>query len=156
MLKVPQSDFRFPGMYKIWEFMVQVGKNFNFVNHQISLTILICWHGLSLFSYPSTHWPFVKCHNLITSSVWGFCPSGHSMYGCLICKWFAVTSFNSLWPGDAMWWLYRSCSTLVQVMVCCLMAPSHYLNQLWLPIMWHQPESNFTATAEATNSISMA
>ena len=29
-------------------------------------------------------------------------------------------------------WRRRSGSTLAQVMVCCLMAPSHYLNQWWL------------------------
>ena len=41
---------------------------------------------------------------------------------------------NSLWHSDAIWQL-RSGSTLVQLMVCCLMAPSHYLNQCWL-INW--------------------
>ena len=36
----------------------------------------------------------------------------------------------------------------------CLMAPSHYLNQYWLlisEILWHSPESNFTASTQATN-----
>ena len=31
-------------------------------------------------------------------------------------------------------WQYRTCSTLDQVMACCQMAPSHYLNQCWLII----------------------
>ena len=35
---------------------------------------------------------------------------------------------NALWPSDAMRW-NRSGSTLAQVMACCMMAPSHYLNQ---------------------------
>ena len=35
---------------------------------------------------------------------------------------------NSLWPSDAIWW-HRSGSAPAQVMACCLMAPSHYLNQ---------------------------
>ena len=38
-------------------------------------------------------------------------------------------------------------STLAQVMACCLMAPSHYLNQCWLMIsevLSHSPDSNFT------------
>ena len=39
----------------------------------------------------------------------------------------------SLWPSDAIW-RHRSGSTLAQVMACCLMAPSHYLNQCWLVI----------------------
>ena len=41
--------------------------------------------------------------------------------------------FNSLCPSDTIWY-WRSWSTLVQVMACCLMAPSHYLNQYWLAI----------------------
>ena len=39
--------------------------------------------------------------------------------------WFDV---NSLWPSDTIWH-HGTWSTLVQVMACCLMAPSHYLNQ---------------------------
>ena len=34
----------------------------------------------------------------------------------------------------------RSGSTLAQLMACCLMAPSHYLNQCWLiisEVQWH-------------------
>ena len=40
---------------------------------------------------------------------------------------------NSLWPSDIIWW-QRSGSILAQVMACCLMATSHYLNQYWLII----------------------
>ena len=39
--------------------------------------------------------------------------------------------FNSLGPSDAIW-QQRSESPLAQVMACCLMAPSHYLNQYCL------------------------
>ena len=41
--------------------------------------------------------------------------------------WTALLPINSLWPSDAIWqhWTW---STLAQVMACCLMAPSHYLN----------------------------
>ena len=38
---------------------------------------------------------------------------------------------------------WRSGSTLVQVMACCLTAPSHYLNQCWLiisKVLWHSSE----------------
>ena len=55
-------------------------------------------------------------------------------------------TFNSLGPSDAIW-PQISGSTLAQVMACCLMAPSHYLNQCWLMIsevLWHSPDSNFT------------
>ena len=40
---------------------------------------------------------------------------------------------NSLGPSDTIWH-WRSWSTLVQVMACCLTTPSHYLNQCWLII----------------------
>ena len=38
------------------------------------------------------------------------------------------TPLNSLWPGDTIG-RHKSGSTLDQVMACCLMALSHYLNQ---------------------------
>ena len=41
---------------------------------------------------------------------------------------------NSLWPSDIMWW--HRCFTLVQVMACCLTAPSHYHNLCWLLVNW--------------------
>ena len=66
--------------------------------------------------------------------------------------WPIYKKLNSLWHTDAIW-RHRSGSTLVQVMACCLMAPSHYLNWCWLfmkDILWHSPESNFTATSHAT------
>ena len=40
---------------------------------------------------------------------------------------------NPLWPSDAIWWQGTG-SALAQVMVCCLTAPSNYLNQCWLMI----------------------
>ena len=42
-------------------------------------------------------------------------------------------------------WHNRTWSTLVLVMACCLMAPSHYLNQCWLiisKVFWHSPEGS--------------
>ena len=48
----------------------------------------------------------------------------------------------------AIWW-HRSGSTLVQIMACCLTAPSHYLNQCWLVMnetRWHLVEDNFIKT----------
>ena len=52
---------------------------------------------------------------------------------------------NSLRPSDAIW-RQRSWTTLVQVMACCLMAPSHHLNQCWLIInkaLWQSIEGYF-------------
>ena len=63
-----------------------------------------------------------------------------------ILKWAPVfhLNVNPWWPSDAIW-RHRSGLSLVQVMACCLTAPSHYLNQYWLVIEvvpWHSPESN--------------
>ena len=60
---------------------------------------------------------------------------------------------NSLWPSDAIW-RWRSWSTLVQVMACCLTAPSHYLNQCWLiisKVLWHSSEDIIIRRLEDTN-----
>ena len=61
--------------------------------------------------------------------------------------------FNSLWPGDAIW-RHRTRSTLVQIMACCLTAPSHYLNQCWLIISevpWHSSQGIIRRRCEDTN-----
>ena len=50
-----------------------------------------------------------------------------------------ISRFNSLWC--------RPVPTLVQVMVWCLTAPSHYLKQCWIIIsdaLWHSNMTNFT------------
>ena len=59
---------------------------------------------------------------------------------CYLKQW--QPCFNSLGPGGAIW-RWRSVSTLVQVMACCLTAPSHYLKQCWLiisKVLWHSSE----------------
>ena len=64
----------------------------------------------------------------------------------------------SLRPSDAIWW-HRSGSTLAQVMACCLMAPSHYLNQSWLTISkveWLSSEGNFIRNTSAINQLSLS
>ena len=72
--------------------------------------------------------------------------------GCLLDIWIVSgVSLNSLWPSDAIWH-HRSGSTLAQVMVCCLTAPSHYLNQCWLTIsevLCHSCEGNLNFIGEA-------
>ena len=62
-------------------------------------------------------------------------------------------NFNSFWPSDAIW-RHRSGSTLTQAMACCLMAPSHYLNQCWLfisDVHWHLSEGIFIIDTSAIN-----
>ena len=50
--------------------------------------------------------------------------------GCSVCYYVIhwIACLNSLWPRATIW-RHGSESTLVQVIVCCLTAPSHYLNQ---------------------------
>ena len=60
---------------------------------------------------------------------------------------------DSMWPSDTIW-RNKSGSTLAQVMACCLMAPSHYLNQCWLiisKVQWHSSECNFTRDTSGTS-----
>ena len=47
------------------------------------------------------------------------------------------TYLFSLWPNDAISGR-KSGSTLAEVVVCCLQAPSHYLNQCWFVIIMVQ------------------
>ena len=58
-------------------------------------------------------------------------------FGYVICKMAAILFWphcdNSLRLSDIIW-QHRSGSTSAQVMACCLMAPSHYLNQCWLTV----------------------
>ena len=59
---------------------------------------------------------------------------------------------NSFGPSDAIW-RWRSWSTLVQVMSCCLAAPSLYLNQ-WLiisKVLCHSSEDIIIRRFENTN-----
>ena len=73
----------------------------------------------------------------------------HTIFQLWAYRWFMKWVCNSLWPSDAKW-RHRSESTSVQVMTCCLTAPSHYLNQCWLIIrgtLWNSHGSNFTRNA---------
>ena len=104
----------------------------------LSILLSLC---SSLIHISHRHW---LCHEyllLIIARLWVF------LY---IVK---ALEFNSLWPSDTIWW-QRSGSTLVQVMACCLTAPSYYLNHCWLiisKVQWHSPEGNFTSDTSAMN-----
>ena len=80
-------------------------------------------------------------------------------YGKTICQMrnivsiYSETSINSLWPSDAIR-RQGTESTLAQVMVCCLTAASHYLNQCWLIISKvprHSSEGIIMRRSEDTN-----
>ena len=66
---------------------------------------------------------------------------------------FGATVF--LWPSITIW-RQRSGSTLAQGMVCCLVAPSHYLNQCWLiisKVLWHLSEGIIMRRSEDNQSV---
>ena len=53
---------------------------------------------------------------------------------------------------DTIWW-HRTVSASVQVMVCCLTAPSLYLNPCWFlisEVLWHLSQNNFIASAQVS------
>ena len=59
------------------------------------------------------------------------------IYYCL--KQLNTWRINSLLPSEAKWF-NRYESSMAQVMVCCLTAPSHYLSQCWFiidEVVWH-------------------
>ena len=75
----------------------------------------------------------------------------HNFRGKIVHTHYIYHILNSVWPSDTIWW-ERSGSTLAQVIAWCLMAPSQYLNQCWVPItevLLHSTEINFTVSAPA-------
>ena len=51
---------------------------------------------------------------------------------------WTLLTMNLFWPGDTIWW-HRSRSTFAHVMACCLMATSHYWNQMCsVTFSWEQ------------------
>ena len=74
----------------------------------------------------------------------------------LLCVQMHVTQalwVYSLRPSDAIWRQW-SWTTLAQVMACCLMAPSHYLNQYWLiisKVLWQAPVGYFKKDTPSIN-----
>ena len=80
----------------------------DFTNDQSTLVQVMAWCRQATSHYLSQCWP--------TS----LSPYGVTRPQCV----------NSLWPCHALW-KHRFRSTLAQVMVCCLTAPSPYLNQCW-------------------------
>ena len=72
--------------------------------------------------------------------------------------WWIVQSitFNPSGPRNGIW-RWKSWSTLVQVMACCLTAPSHYLNQcslIFSKVLWHSSDAIIMRRFEDTNQYS--
>ena len=71
---------------------------------------------------------------MILSKLLPYLPGANEIY-CFLQTNLLLSKviINSLWPSDTIW-RHKSGSTLAQEMACCLMAPSHYLNQSSLTI----------------------
>ena len=77
------------------------------------------------------------------------------MYGLLVKRqlsqywwWPHLLPIHLLWPSGVIW-RHRFGWTFVQVMACCLTAPSHYLNQCWLimnGVLWRSHKTSFTGS----------
>ena len=65
-------------------------------------------------------------------------------------RYSSISRINTLGPTDAIW-RHKAWLTWVQVMACCLTAPSHYLNPHWLIIsefLCHLPEGSSTGNVQ--------
>ena len=108
--------------------------------------------GLSSMITPRTHLNGIhnECNYDIDGLVQERCNSSALAMECrlscikpsiwYICTWKLLKKLIRTQWGHMAW------SRLVQLMACCLTAPSHYLNPWWLIIkgvLWYSPESNF-------------
>ena len=94
------------------------------------------YHPLKLCLWRATWWLHTKRHNSFANT----------LELQLLC-------INSLWPSDSIW-QQRTGPTVVQVIACCLKAPSHYLNQCWHfinKVQWHSSDGNFTEDTSVNN-----
>ena len=135
-----------------WETMLQCDVVFYWLGAYIKWSLFLN----TVFLYAVFHFAEIKFRSLTCSFIYWvhdvtrklICGACISNYMTLItgsvvtipCPWctlFSIVStylFNSLWPSEAMLWDWSG-STVIQVMACCLTAPSHYLNQCWLEII---------------------
>ena len=130
------------------EMCLQVGQRKILFFNVAAAATLYCWISDTFSLSPKNLFSFTLCMTLIGNYV--------SRCSLDLVKWSMIAwHINSLWPSDAIW-RQRSGSTLVQVMACCLTAPSHYLNQCWLTIsevQWHSPAGNFTRDTSAIDKL---
>ena len=88
---------------------------------------------------PFIRWKIFSCHDVIITEV------------CYVMLSLLSTGLTHC--GLVTIWWHSTGPALVQVMVCCLTAPSHYLNLYWFMfkvMLWNSPESNFTSSARAS------
>ena len=95
----------------------------------------------------SVNW-FVILEYLLLNDVFAMLARDHAI---AMIRWH-VLYVSTTWPSDTISW-HTSESTLTQMIVCCLTAPSHYLNKRLLITsehLWHSREDNLTANDQDT------
>ena len=142
--------FAFPDQYWVCSCVVYVYYGMYDISWWILLELLSWYHTIhvkyqvdKIYVYPTFKWVALKTNGIEFSRLPG---QDASSWYMIICSksslWIHAQThwfINSLWPNDAIW-RHSSVSTLAQVLACCLMAPSHYLNQCWLifsKVLWH-------------------
>ena len=124
-----------------------------FYTHHDGKTVVIC----AKFSCDRPHMSRTKAiQNLVGFLIWSkYIVNGMDANTSQVLAHYDTFAnlVNSLGPSDTIWH-WRSWSTLVQVMACCLTAPSHYLDQCWLiisKVLWHSSEDIIIIWFEDTN-----
>ena len=120
-------------------------------------SLQMVWRPSSSMVWPWTHWPWNGAGSRTQVSTMHCRLLNQAWSQAISISWESPMesfklSFNTLCPSDAIWH-HRPESALAQVMAWCCQAPSHYLNQCWLPfgeVLRHLPGSNFTGSAQAT------
>ena len=99
----------------------------------MNVSIIGSGNGLLLNRYQAITWTNAELYSIGSLGTNNAFENALSKISATLIRLHCV---NSLFPSERN----RSGSTLIQLMACCLMAPSHYLNQLWLltsKVLWH-------------------
>ena len=115
---------------------------------RVYFNILVLFHAAAnLYWYPSLFFKKIQNKLCLTLVMLNLCKKKPMHLHFLL-----FLNINSLRPSDVVWqW---SLTTLAQVMACCLMAPSHYLNQCWLiisKVLWQAPVGHFKRDTPSIN-----
>ena len=105
------------------------------------------WNGCLTFI---SHYDIQKISKYYLHQCWDIIKLTTSFpYSCsIVTALWTLTNCGLVTPY-AIWW-HRSWPSWAQVLACCLMVPSHYLNQCWCTIkggLWFLPASNYTRSA---------
>ena len=137
--------FKLIGPWEIWIKIKIFKLTFMIDDWGLSYEIVLRWISLDL---PTLVQVMAWCHQAPCHCLSQCWPRYMLPYGTARLQWV-----TSLWPSDTILG-HRSGSTLVEVMACCLMASSHYLNRCWLiiqKVQWQSSQGSFTRDTSNIN-----